>query len=622
MITLRSLVVGLVCGSILCCTNMYFGLQTGVLDPPRLTTTAKPHLTGPSVHAVCSGWVTMGSLQSALLGFGFFKMLQSRGLGLGFDAAENVIVQTTAVATATMPLSAGFVGIVPAFGQLSVEENPPIGGFTLGAWQLLAWSAALAFFGVFFAVPLREQVIIREKLPFPSGTATAKIISILHNHPLGKEDEEDEEGSRPEILSVAEEEEPSTQGDAEASTRVSREMPHADCASPFCALAHSPGAPFSTPPAAVPGLLATMSSPLPRNETTRGSTLLRGLSLPSEAHSAFMPLLDQVHSGFPVAALEQLEEDRTQWGRTWATLMWSIGITMTLTFLTNLVPGLGRFPLFDWMGFKVASAWGWEILPSFGYVGQGMIMGKRTTLSMLAGAVVGYIVLGPYVRRKGWAPGPIQDWGTGATGWCLWISLAIMLGDSLTSLGMLGCSYAYSALAGSFRRRAMDGGYEALAHSGSPDSRSSREAREPRGCKKIPVSWWGGGLLCSSALCAAVLIPMFGMAFWEPILAVLLSFVVGVLAVRALGETDLNPVSGVGKLSQIVFGIVSPGNVVANLVAGAVAEAGASQAGDIMQDFKTAHLCGRSAPSTKPSLVRLCVCGGGGRGKRRACTGP
>jgi uncharacterized oligopeptide transporter (OPT) family protein len=78
------------------------------------------------------------------------------------------------------------------------------------------------------------------------------------------------------------------------------------------------------------------------------------------------------------------------------------------------------------------------------YVGQGMIMGPRTTLSMLAGALVGYAWLGPSVREAGWAPGPIQDWQTGASGWVLWISLAVMLGDSLTSLALLTASYAVS----------------------------------------------------------------------------------------------------------------------------------------------------------------------------------
>ena len=49
------------------------------------------------------------------------------------------------------------------------------------------------------------------------------------------------------------------------------------------------------------------------------------------------------------------------------------------------------------------------------------------------------------------------------------------------------------------------------------------------------------------------------------------------------GQTDLNPTSAIGKLSQVVFAIISPGRVVANIVAGAIAEAGAQQAGDMMQ---------------------------------------
>lgn len=39
-------------------------------------------------------------------------------------------------------------------------------------------------------------------------------------------------------------------------------------------------------------------------------------------------------------------------------------------------------------------------------------------------------------------------------------------------------------------------------------------------------------------------------------------------SVRALGETDLNPVSGLGKISQLVFALIQPGNVVANIIAG------------------------------------------------------
>lgn len=43
-----------------------------------------------------------------------------------------------------------------------------------------------------------------------------------------------------------------------------------------------------------------------------------------------------------------------------------------------------------------------------------------------------------------------------------------------------------------------------------------------------------------------------------------------IISVRALGETDLNPVSGLGKISQLIFAVVQPSNVVANLIAGGV----------------------------------------------------
>lgn len=49
----------------------------------------------------------MGSLQSAILGFGVFRVLKCFDCMKGFTVEENVIVQTTSVATATMPLAAG-----------------------------------------------------------------------------------------------------------------------------------------------------------------------------------------------------------------------------------------------------------------------------------------------------------------------------------------------------------------------------------------------------------------------------------------------------------------------------------------------------------------------------------
>jgi uncharacterized oligopeptide transporter (OPT) family protein len=102
----------------------------------------------------------MMSLPLSLLGFAVFQTL-SKHLTSPFSPVENVLVQTIAVAVGTMPLAAGLVGIIPALEKLLLpQENGPL---ELSLGRLIVWSMGVAFFGVFFAVPLRRQVIIRER---------------------------------------------------------------------------------------------------------------------------------------------------------------------------------------------------------------------------------------------------------------------------------------------------------------------------------------------------------------------------------------------------------------------------------------------------------------------------
>jgi uncharacterized oligopeptide transporter (OPT) family protein len=72
------------------------------------------------------------------------------------------------------------------------------------------------------------------------------------------------------------------------------------------------------------------------------------------------------------------------------------------------------------------------------------------------------------------------------------------------------------------------------------------------------------------------------------VLSLVLALFLSVMGVRALGETDLNPVSGISKLTQLVFALVMPATgsgaknaFIINLVAGAISESAALQAGDL-----------------------------------------
>jgi OPT family oligopeptide transporter len=77
-------------------------------------------------------------------------------------------------------------------------------------------------------------------------------------------------------------------------------------------------------------------------------------------------------------------------------------------------------------------------------------------------------------------------------------------------------------------------------------------------------------------------------------MAIALSSVLAAIAVRSTGETDINPIGGMGKVTQLAFGAVAPAQMATNLMAAGITGAGASQAGDMMQDLKTGHMLGAS----------------------------
>ena len=261
-------------------------------------------------------------------------------------------------------------------------------------------------------------------------------------------------------------------------------------------------------------------------------------------------------------------------------------------------------------------------------------MGPSTTLHMLLGAVVGWGVLSPLAKSKGWAPGPVSDWETGSKGWIVWISLAIMLSDSIVSLGwlvlrpLINFTRVYAPiLTESIRRGTFKADLRALVNPdkrgytpvnlgedgrNSPDYGAASQDQPAAVLAKnepepdAPPEQLVGvkvtliGLVLSLAACVGAVHYAFAnlIPLGLTILALVLALLLSIMGVRALGETDLNPVSGISKITQLIFALVTPANspnaVIVNLIAGAISESGALQAGDLLQDLKTGHLLGAS----------------------------
>lgn len=285
-------------------------------------------------------------------------------------------------------------------------------------------------------------------------------------------------------------------------------------------------------------------------------------------------------------------------------------------------------PLF---GVGLASNWLWTLNPSPAYIGQGIIMGPSTCMHMLFGAVLGWGILSPLAKARGWAPGPVDSWEDGSKAWIVWISLAIMLADSLVSLGWLVAkplvnrAPRWMALFRSTRvgrwfalrlqssnshhhsyisYSALDSDGQLLAHENHIPVTATVEEDEDAPPSQListrtviillPLTLILN-VICMHYVFGDIISPLLSS------LATLLAVLLSIMGVRALGETDLNPVSGISKLTQLLFSLATPAShfsrrtaLVTNLLAGAVSESGALQAGDMMQDLKTGHLLGAS----------------------------
>lgn len=207
--------------------------------------------------------------------------------------------------------------------------------------------------------------------------------------------------------------------------------------------------------------------------------------------------------------------------------------------------------------------------PSLLMVGVGAIIGFRTGVSLLLGAVVAYGFLAPLALDAGWAGAGGADaaWFGSLTKWLLWPGVSMMVTSALTSF-----AFSWRSMASAFRRTAPTLG------------------AQDRG--EVPRPLFLAALGLALVLATVLQVALFGIHPVIAVLGVLFTFVLAIVAGRVSGETAITPVGPMGKVTQLIFGVLAPGQPAANLMTANVTGGAASQCADLLHDLKAGQLVG------------------------------
>jgi uncharacterized oligopeptide transporter (OPT) family protein len=97
---------------------------------------------------------------------------------------------------------------------------------------------------------------------------------------------------------------------------------------------------------------------------------------------------------------------------------------------------------------------------------------------------------------------------------------------------------------------------------------------------------------------------LFNIDLWMALLSIPLAICLAVVAARVVGATGIAPIGAIGKLSQLSFGLIAPGQVGINLMSANTAGGAAGQSTDLMNDFKVGLAIGATPHK---QLIAQCI---------------
>lgn len=275
-------------------------------------------------------------------------------------------------------------------------------------------------------------------------------------------------------------------------------------------------------------------------------------------------------------------------------------------------------------------SWGWYFEWTPAFIGSGILIGLNPAISMFAGSVMAWGIIGPALVHYGECIG-IQlapedpQWdslysfsslsGLGKRTpspryWLLWPGVMVMVCSSMAELFVqyktiwTGVRSLWNQTCGAINDSMTARGKSSafFAKHGAPMVKPENHVEDPFPEEQQVKNWmWLLGLLVTLVLGMLVFHFQWEMHPGLTILAIVLAFLFSFLAIQIGAVTDTTPLTAAAKASQLVFGGATrnQGYTVEhaqkiNLVAGALASGGAEVANSLVSDFRTGFLIGTS----------------------------
>lgn len=257
--------------------------------------------------------------------------------------------------------------------------------------------------------------------------------------------------------------------------------------------------------------------------------------------------------------------------------VWAEGLSSISPSLERLSSGALLTDLQKWLLGSHYDAWAsrtvvlsWDFI----FLAAGAITGMRVCATMFVSGTLCWAVVVPVLQTNG----VIEGAGFAAiVQWTLWFGASCMV-----AAGLMSFALSWRAALSAFRDL------------GNILAFRSAAAQEPGRIEAIeaPMSWFAAGQIASLVALAWLGHASFGIAVWESAVAVALSFWLALVACRVTGETDTTPVGAMGKVTQLIFGALSPGNVNVNLMSANITAGAATSSADLLTDLKSGYLLG------------------------------